>query len=340
MENSMSRMLVEAVVKKALKDIKESPERGIRNLVDMASQFANGRFQHNFFVTAQTMLQNENSAYYGLVRDVVAYADADRLLTFGMNLGYNGCTEGARRIRYYEEKLDCNIPWTVLLQVDTEDFDETQHRYEQLISEGEQLGIYTWMMFAADCPQKAFTLAAHHPDSAFCFFCRAEELTCAVLDDVQEYKNIMLVIRYEEHAADVYAELRNRGLLYSVWYPYGQKDTEIIINGDLFSSTQQFSPIFTVLVPEMACPEAVQKLVYQEITRARREQTFRTLTWELHRDNSLVDSIISGDACFVCFDKGGSLCDRKGKNKNYNLFRNALIEILKNAYPKKAGDTT
>ena len=59
MENSISRMLVEMVVRKALKSIKDDPERGIRNLVDMALQFSSeGRFQRDFFSAAQTMLQN------------------------------------------------------------------------------------------------------------------------------------------------------------------------------------------------------------------------------------------------------------------------------------------
>ena len=105
MENSISKILVESVVKKTLKAMKENPDRGIRNLVDMALQFSDGRFQKDFFAAAQTMLQNENSAYYRLVRDVVTYADADRLCTFGMNLGYNGCTVGAQRIRENEKKI-------------------------------------------------------------------------------------------------------------------------------------------------------------------------------------------------------------------------------------------
>ena len=37
MKNSMSRVLIETVVKGALKAIKYSPERGIRNLVDTGS---------------------------------------------------------------------------------------------------------------------------------------------------------------------------------------------------------------------------------------------------------------------------------------------------------------
>lgn len=81
-----------------LKSIKNDPERGARNLVDLAMQFSEGRFQKNFFSAAQTMLQNENSAYYGLIRDIATYTDETRLFTFGMNLGYNGCTVGVKRM--------------------------------------------------------------------------------------------------------------------------------------------------------------------------------------------------------------------------------------------------
>lgn len=339
MEKSMSRMLVETVVKNALKTIKESPERGVRNLIDMALQFSEGSFQKDFFTVTQTMLQNENSAYYGLVRDVVTHTDADRLFTFGMNLGYNGCTEGARRIRKNEEKLGCNIPWTIMLQVDTRQFAENQKKYSDLIQEGESLGIYTWMVFPTDQPQKVFSMAEDYPDSAFCFFCEKEDVTPALIDEATECKNLMLVVRYDENTDAVCEALRERGLLYSVWYQYGQKDTEIIINGDLFSSTQQLSPTFTVLLPEINCPEEIRRLVYQEVKRTRSEQNFRTLTWELQSDNCLIDTIISDDVCSVCFDKKGSLCDwnKKYESEHHNLFRNNLIDILTSACPKEAG---
>lgn len=48
MEKSTSRIIIETIVKKALRDIKDSPERSIRNLVDMALHFSDGRFQRNF----------------------------------------------------------------------------------------------------------------------------------------------------------------------------------------------------------------------------------------------------------------------------------------------------
>jgi len=342
MENSMSRMLVEVVVRKALKSIKDDPERGIRNLVDIALQFSSeGRFQRDFFSAAQTMLQNENSPYYGLIRDLVTHTNTDRLFTFSMNLGYNGCTEGAKRIRSNEERMNCNIPWTVSVQMNTEKNEEALEKYHSLICEGENLGIYTWMLFALNEPQTTLVLAKAHPDSAFCIFCEADDLTTTFLDKAADLYNVMLVIRFEENAAKLCAALRNEGLLYSVWYQYGSKDAEAITNGSLFYSTQQFSPLFTVLIPDEQCPEDVRHLAYLAVKQVRKDQAYPTIAWEFQSDNDLIDSIISGDTCSVYFDQNGNLRNRSKTltSKNHNLFQRSLYDILICSYPKEKSES-
>jgi len=341
MEKSMSRILVESVVKKALRDIKDSPERGIRNLVDMGLEFAEGRFQQNFFQTTQTMLKNEQSAYYGLVRDTVACADTDKLFTFGMNLGYNGCTLGAQRIRDNEKRLGVNIPWTVCLQVKERQLKENEERYHAVIREGEKLGIYTWMLFVSERPQAVLPLIGAHPDSAFILFCQPESMTDECMDDAGELNNLMLAIRYDENADGVCASLRERGLLYSVWYQYGQEDTQAILSGDLFCSAQQLSPIFTSLLPRPDCPEEVQQRIHQTVAQARSEQNYRTLLWELQGDNRTIDEIISGDPCSVYFDADGNLCQWNGKveDEAKTLFQDGLSDILMSACAKHTGGT-
>lgn len=342
MENSMSRMMVEIVVRKALKSIKDDPERSIRNLVDMAFHFSSEhRFPNDFFSDAQTMLQNENSAYYAMIRDLVTYTNTDRLFTFGMNLGYNGCTEGAKRLRSHEERMNCNIPWTISVQINTEKCEEALEKYHALICEGENLGIYTWMLFALNKPQTALVLAKAHPDSAFCIFCEADDLTAAFLDKTAELYNVMLVIRFEENAAKLCATLRNDGLLYSVWHQYGSKDVEAITNGDLFSSTQKLSPLFTVLIPDEHCPEDVRHLAYLAVKQVRKDQVYRTLAWEFQGDNDLIDSIISGDTCSVYFDQNGNLCNRRKTltSKKQNLFQRSLYDILTSSYPKEKSES-
>lgn len=340
-DSTMTRIVVETVVKKALAAIKEDPERGTRNLVDMALQFAEGRFQQELFSTIQTMLQNEHSAYYSLVRDVVSRTDAERLLTFGMNVGYNGCTVGARHIRENERKLGCNIPWTVSIRPGGARWADDRARYDRLIGEGETLGIYVWAVFAGERPQDLLCLAKAHPASAFCVFCRADDLTEVFLEEALEYNNIMLLVRYDEAAADVCASLRRMGLLYSVWYPYGAKDLEDIINGDLFYSAQQLAPAFTVLLAEPECPMEVRRLVCQAVRTARSDQRFQTLLWEMESDNCLVDSIISGDSCLVSFDGAGRLYSGGGKtwSEHNDIFHESLVKILQGACPKTVEET-
>ena len=338
MENSMSRILAGSVVKRILKDIRVSPERSVRNLVDMALMFLDGSFQQDFFSTAQAMLQNESSAYYKLVRDLVSYVDIEHLYSFGMNLGYNGCTAGVHRIRENEKKLCCQIPWSLSIRLDTDQFSQKEDRYQSVIEDGEELGIYVWMLFCMKQPKEALSLVKTHGDSAFFLFCKPEYMTADFLEAAALLPNLMLVVQYDEKTNRVCTKLRKRGLLYSVWYEYRQKDTEMIINGNLFFGTQQSSPVFTVLLPAPECPDVVQQLSHQTVRRVRKEQNYHTIPWEMQGDNGVVDTLISGDVCCVYFDGNGYLWDwsRRAKNTQCNLFQHSLEDILVNAYPKKS----
>ena len=62
MRESTSRLLVEAVARRYLREMRKDPERGIRNLMDMALQFSEGRFQQSLFRATRTLLEKEDSA--------------------------------------------------------------------------------------------------------------------------------------------------------------------------------------------------------------------------------------------------------------------------------------
>lgn len=336
MENSTSRIIIETVVKKALRDVKDSPERSIRNLVDMALHFSNGRFQHSFFEAAQTMLQNEHSPYYGLIEDMVAHVDSERLLRFGMNLGYNGCTIGAKTIREIEEKERYNIPWMISLYLDPQFFAAHQQQYHDVILQGERMGVYTWMLLSKSKPQRVLPLVQEHPDSAFVLFCKPEEITQTFLEDVCECNNLMLAVRYEENAADACNVLRNAELLYSVYYRYTEDDVGCIINGDLFCSIEQLHPLFTALIADPDCSDTARATVYEAVKQARNRQLFQTVTWETDYDSGFIDGIISNESCVVSFDAAGyllTLRERKTEN-GFNIMQNTLSSILKRAFPK------
>ena len=63
MGEGMSRVLIETMVRKGIREIQEDPERSTRNLVDMAIHFSpEGRFARELFGSAQRMLTDEDSA--------------------------------------------------------------------------------------------------------------------------------------------------------------------------------------------------------------------------------------------------------------------------------------
>ncbi|MBQ7796077.1 MAG: hypothetical protein IJ374_05905, partial [Lachnospiraceae bacterium] len=307
MNTTTSRLLIETMIRRTIKNLEDSPKRELRNLVDLALQFSSSNFQSRFFRSVQTMLKNENSAYYDLIHDTVAHVDEDRLVTFGMNIGYNGCKLGSKRIRDIEEIEKYNIPWSVTLHMTPDNYLKNKKTYDSIIEQGKSMGIYTWQCHIDSQPELLLPMAAAHPDCAFIIFCSPAAISPVLIDGAVELNNIMLAIRYEDGVEHICRSLRSHGLLYSIYYIYTRNDYNSIINDDLFYSIQQLHPIFTALVSDSSCPKVMCETIYEHILVLRDRQSLQTILWELKYDCSLIDSIISNEACIAEFLPNGAL---------------------------------
>ena len=333
MKNDVRRVLIESMIRRTLDDMKENPARGTRNLIELGMNFAKGRFGQQFFRDAQEMQTNENSAYYPMAQDIVTHVDNDRLLTFGMNVGYNGLYEGSKKIRNMEEH---SIPWTISLSITEGKLYDQHHR---TIDQGEEMGIHTWHLFSNHGIYECLTLAQHHPDSAFVIFCNSNEIGWNVLDYADDIRNISIMVSFDKDADVVCDMLRVSGILYGLYYTYSQKDLECIESGELMHEMEQLHPAFSVLKPQFPCQNTLRDRVYQWIVKARMEQEFKTIPWEMYGDMLLVDSVISEQPHWIGFDEYGQLNIDQGVDRTYglNIFVNELPEILKRAFPKQKG---
>ena len=156
--NTIARTLIQTVVRQKLNAIKSDPERSLRNLVDMGLSFAAGSEQKRFLQQAQHALQDENSAYYRIIYDLALHVDTEHLMGFGMNLGYNSLTAGARTIRRLESECGYDIPWCLTLAIDRKGYTAHESDYTNLIEQGKRLGIYTYLIIAPELPVGLFTL--------------------------------------------------------------------------------------------------------------------------------------------------------------------------------------
>lgn len=338
MRNNVNRILIETTIKKTLNQIQDDPERSIRNLVDMALNFSEGRFQHRFFKVAQDMLQNEQSCYYKILPDIAANVDKERILTFGMNIGYNSCTIGAETIRKTEETEHFNIPWSISLKLNGLDYAEKKEKYHLLISQGMNLGVYTWNIFSLGKTPYLIEMIHNFPECAFIVFCTPEEILPAFLDELNTIHNVMFVIQYADGVEDACELLRSRNHLYSVYYPYQEHDIKRIISGDLFSDTENLHPVFTALLAMPLCPQNTCSNIYQYIQQARSEQRYKTIPFDMIYDTLFIDSIISDEACTIGFNKAGICYSfmEQSLEENSNFFNSSLYEVLKNVSPKKS----
>lgn len=328
MGNETARILIETTIRRTLRQFPDDPGRSARNLVDMALNFADGPRQRQFFQTAREVLQNEDSPYYALARDVVDHVQTRRLLGFGMALGYSSCTAGVREIRAEEQRRSCHIPWTVTLTLG-----ENTKRLREILSQGEKLGIHTWAFWTEGEPGAALPLVQSHPNSAFILFCHPKNLGEEFLDQASELSNLMLVIRAEEGAAGLCRRLRGGQMLYSLCFDYGDRHREPILTGELLAGVEALHPVFTILMPEPNCSQETRRSVHRYAMDSRRGEHFKTVVWEYLGDMTLVDAVISGEGLCAGFDRWGNLRSSRPVSGSFNLQNRDLPEIFRQAFP-------
>ena len=147
----LTRTITESVVDRCIREIEEDPKRSVRKLVDLGRQLARGRFQRQYLDLTQKMLEDEESPYYTLVRNVVRKADHDAIKTFGINLGLGSWTNGARIIRALEAEGQRHIPWGLTLHLDASAEGGVPPLYRGVIEQGKTDGIFTYFL-RADAP--------------------------------------------------------------------------------------------------------------------------------------------------------------------------------------------
>lgn len=331
MKKDMNRMLVETVVRRTLKNIQSSPERETRNLVDLGLECSKGRFQKNFLRTTQKMLHNQESAYYSLVKNTVDTVDHDILTTFGINLGYNGCTKGARVIREVEAEHGFNVPWSLTIAINEVKLDAEPDFYPSVLQQGISLGIHTFLFFITGDPEKVLPLMQKQPECAFILFLRGHSLSSSFVKKMKAVKNVMTLVYANEDMPDACQKLKDAKLLYGVYERYTEQDKERILSGEWLNTVLPAKPTFAVLRADYPCTPETKKDVYDYVVSVRDSQKYPLILVDLKHDILAIDRMISEEECIVGFNADGGLQTYEGyhREEQFNIFSHTLEDILR-----------
>ena len=197
-----SRIIIKTFVKTALKDADEAPERCTRNLVDMALHFSKGRFQISFFEMA-------------LIEDALKHMDKDKLIEFGLNLGYNGCTMGAHIVRKIKRTENINVPWLLFLNIDSAHENLTES-YQPIFDQGK------------DCITEDFA------------------------DSAKDINHLLIGVNYDDHTDAACLVLRDHRLLYSVYRMFTEDESSEILSGSYYRYAEELHCPFSANVYKAA----------------------------------------------------------------------------------------
>ncbi|MCD7784965.1 MAG: hypothetical protein LUH18_05215 [Oscillospiraceae bacterium] len=322
-----AKSIIETYVGKKLEAMRDNPDRESRNLVDLALGLSAGRFQKHFLSIAHSMLEDENSPYYALIHDAIKNVGTANILKFGMNIGYNSFTAGAKTIRNLEKEHCYNIPWAITFYVDSDSFSE--EAYSKVIKQGVRLGIYTYVFFCSEIPEKLTEIFDEESECAFILFSDAESIENGLLEQASEIKNLMLCVKYSDSAIKVCEQLRSSKALYSLWYEYSNKP----MCEEQLNIADELHPVLTFFVKSHDDYNGYNE-VYDEVYKLRDTRTAASVPMEYSGTVRMIDEIISDDTCVAVFNESGKLISVDDSGNECNFRNQTLAEIFEMCYPK------
>ncbi|WP_313755633.1 hypothetical protein [Tissierella sp.] len=306
MENKLTKVMLEIAIERAFKEIELKSKRGTRNLVDLGAHFAKGRFQKDFYNIAQIMLENENSPYYKLVFNIVQNVDHNILKTFGINLGLNSWTYGAKKIRQHEKKKGYNVPWTIIFDFTNPENDILDYdKIENIINKGKSIGLYSYIFFLDNNENRfkgLIKIFKSNKDCAFILFVNPIILAEEYLLELKSIGNILLSINIRDKSPFFNSQillLKKNKLLFGVHMIYDNNDIKTILNDSWAMSVVSLNCAFAFLIPSSECGEEVVVSINKYIKDAKTNQKYPVFLIDFYEDITHVDRTISIESCLM-----------------------------------------
>lgn len=328
---------IDTAVTKALRDIQRDPERSVRNLVDLGQSFSKGRFQKRFLGSAQSMLQNQSSAYYAAARHAVTHVDHATLKTFGINTGYNSCVKGARRIRSLEAEHGINIPWMISLEYAPGEGNVSLEAYDGMIHAAKALGVYSYCIFAGVRALRDLeALLSAHGDCAFTLFLTPGRYAELDVSRLAAHKNLMLALCAQApDFLETAARLEEARCLYAAYALYDDASIPELLSAAWTEHVASSHCAFLLYLMREGCSAQGQRRVTEYVTGLRDSQRYPLIPMDFYSDMLAIDQVISDQACYMGVRRDGQIYSAQPfRAVSLRIQDMPLLDILKQAMPR------
>lgn len=325
-KDRMARAMIEPLINKVLHDLKNDPERSLRNVVDLILSFPNGRFSNNMFEMLQKMLTNENSAYYTLINKIVSYLDMENLKEFSINAGYNACTSGAKTIRELSRENNCCIPWILLIETDKQHSKQTA----DIIKQAKELGIYMFAVIDDDVSEETAEIIRVYNECAFVLFTEASSVSDRTIAMFEDIKNVLASIHgTKDELSSATDALRENHKFFAVHDFYDDENCHSVFTEEKLNYFEDYTETFLFCMPTRKCSQETLDYMSSNAKKVRDEQKHSYVMMDVYNDTLTIDKMISGNNFSVIIDVEGNLYSNKEDGTKYNINDMPLLDVLK-----------
>ena len=250
-----------------------------------------------------------------------------------MNLGYNGCTQGAHIVRKIKRTENINVPWLFFLNIDSS-YADLCSRYQAIFDQGKELGIYVYCLYTDGDPEKLLPLIEHNPDCAMILLCNSAAVTEDFAKAAESLNNMLIGVAYDDNTDTACLVLRDHRLLYSIYRMYTDTESDEILSGSYARFAEEMHCPFVAVLADPGCSASVRENVYKAVVGARVAQKYRTIPIDLFYDIERIGNIISPPSSIIGFKPDGSIYNigSDGNPLEHNIFNESLRDILKESF--------
>lgn len=338
LQHRLIRQTINIAVSKAMEDMKSNTKRSLRNLIDLGLLFSQNENQKWFFNTAKKVISNPKNPYNMLASRMIADIDNETIKKVGLNLGYNSLTYGANKLQKRQESMDCPIPWLLIFDL-SQSCPDFFHQMENLIHEGQELGIYSYVF----CPHEAkdiirlCEIAKRSEECVFVFKVSSVLITDQTAESLREIHNAVISVQVEdadlncESCINAFRILKENRCLYGFHLSYYEDNMEKVTTLEYIRTAIRLGNLFGVYIAGNGVSDACRDAVYAFACNARGEtgQPLIALEW-FHDIRQISERILSGGGYMAInlAEKAYSEC-----KKVKEVLANSLLEMLQNMQP-------
>jgi hypothetical protein len=329
----MKKAMIEAAIDRGIQEMADDPERSVRRLTDLGKHFSKNRFQDTIFSAMQKLLDNEHSAYYDMVHNLLENSDSEMVKKFGVNFGYMSWTYGASEIRTHQKADGVSIPWAMMLRYDsTAENGLSEERLARMMEQGQDLGIYAW--FLRECGDDLdsyhlLTLLERYKECACVWFKNSGRLTAAQIQMLKMCKNTVVSLPLDDPETLLTASLlRDQKIPFALYVQYGAELSRESAASCMEKVLSSETAMLFLIAEDGIDPTAGLKIAYQ----SRLDQKYPCVIMDYYGDAESISNVIcehpylleiGADGCMIRPD------GRKGCAFPFDLpLKEALAQVM------------